>query len=132
MCGGGSMHGGGACVGGCVTGGHLWQGACVAGGMCGRGHVWQRGAVADPGFCQGGGANSPGGRQHTNLSNFSKNCMKLKEFGPPGARASPAPPLDPPLGCACKAGGCACVAGETATAADGTHPTGMHSCLMTI
>ena len=23
----------------------------------------------------------------------------------------------------------ACVAGETATAADGTHPTGMHSCL---
>ena len=45
---------------------------------------------------------------------------------------------------ACVAGGCmfgrvcawqgsmrrrgACVAGETATAADGTHPTGMHSC----
>ena len=27
----------------------------------------------------------------------------------------------------CMAG--ACVAGETATAADGTHPTGMHSCL---
>ena len=26
-------------------------------------------------------------------------------------------------------GGGACVAGETATAADGTHPTGMHSCL---
>ena len=25
-------------------------------------------------------------------------------------------------------GGGACVAGETATAADGTHPTGMHSC----
>ena len=23
----------------------------------------------------------------------------------------------------------ACIAGETATAADGTHPTGMHSCL---
>ena len=23
----------------------------------------------------------------------------------------------------------ACVAGETATAADGTHPTGMHSCI---
>ena len=23
--------------------------------------------------------------------------MKLKEFGPPGGRASPAPPLDPPL-----------------------------------
>ena len=26
------------------------------------------------------------------------------------------------------AGGVACVAGEMATAADGTHPTGMHSC----
>ena len=24
------------------------------------------------------------GCQHTNLSNFPKNCMKLKEFGPPG------------------------------------------------
>ena len=35
---------------------------------------------------------------------------------------------------ACVAGECAwqggCVAGETATAADGTHPTGMVSCLM--
>ena len=33
----------------------------------------------------------------------------------------------------CKAGGMhsrgVCVAGETPTAADGTHPTGMHSCL---
>ena len=32
----------------------------------------------------------------------------------------------------CMAGGCvaegACVAGEKTTAADGTHPTGMHSC----
>ena len=36
---------------------------------------------------------------------------------------------------ACMAGGMrgkgACVAGETATAADGTHPTGMHSCTYT-
>ena len=39
---------------------------------------------ADPGFPQGGGANSPGRCQHTILQNFSKNCMKLKEFGPPG------------------------------------------------
>ena len=28
----------------------------------------------------------------------------------------------------CMVRGCACVAGEMATAADGTHPTGMHSC----
>ena len=33
-----------------------------------------------------------GGRQHTNLPNFPKNCMKLKEFGPPGGR-SPCSPL---------------------------------------
>ena len=45
-------------------------------------------SVADPGFLRGGGANSPGGgRQHTILPYFPKNCMKLKEFGP----------LDPPL-----------------------------------
>ena len=42
--------------------------------------------VTDPGFPRGGGANSPGGggRQHTILPNFPKNCMKLKEFGPRG------------------------------------------------
>ena len=58
--------------------------------------VWS--TVADPGFPRGVGANSPGGRQHTNLPNFPKNCMKLKEFGPPGgARIPRAPPLDPPL-----------------------------------
>ena len=28
--------------------------------------------------------------------------------------------------------GAACVTGETATAADGTHPTGMHSCFTRI
>ena len=30
---------------------------------------------------------------------------------------------------ACMAGGHACMAGEMAIAADGMHPTGMHSCL---
>ena len=33
--------------------------------------------VTDP---RGGGANPPGGRQHTILPNFPKNCMQLKEF----------------------------------------------------
>ena len=33
-----------------------------------------------------------GGRQHTNLSNFPKNCMKLKEFGPPGGAHVPCAP----------------------------------------
>ena len=30
------------------------------------------------------GRQLPGGRQHTILPNFPKNCMKLKEFGPRG------------------------------------------------
>ena len=29
---------------------------------------------------------------------FAENCMKMKEFGPQGRRASLAPPLDPPMG----------------------------------
>ena len=54
--------------------------------------------VADPGFPRGGGANSPrgGGRQRTILPNFPKNCMKLKEFGPPGGRPK-FYYVDPPL-----------------------------------
>ena len=44
------------------------------------------------------GRNSQGGRQHTKLPNFPKNCMKSKEFGPPGGGARPSrPPLDPPM-----------------------------------
>ena len=45
-------------------------------------------SVAEPGFPRGGGANS-GGCQHTILSKFPKNCMKLKEFGPPGGTRVP-------------------------------------------
>ena len=45
--------------------------------------------MADPGFPRGGGANCTGGGKHTILSKFPKNCMELKEFGPPGD-ASPA------------------------------------------
>ena len=52
--------------------------------------------MADPGFHRGGGANSPGGRQHTILPKFPKNCMKLKEFGPGGARPK-FYYVDPPL-----------------------------------
>ena len=37
--------------------------------------------VTDP---RGGGPNPPGGRQHTILPNFPKNCMQLKEFEPEG------------------------------------------------
>ena len=43
-----------------------------------------------------GAPTPPGGRQHTILPNFPKNCMELKEFGR-GGRV-PRAPLDPPLG----------------------------------
>ena len=34
----------------------------------------------DPGFPLGGGADPLGGRQHTILSKFPKNCMKSRKF----------------------------------------------------
>ena len=39
------------------------------------------------------------GRQHTILPNFPKNCMKLKEFGPPGGGGARSKfyYVDPPL-----------------------------------
>ena len=39
------------------------------------------------------GRQLPGGRQHVILPIFSKNCMKLKEFGPRGGRCVPRAPL---------------------------------------
>ena len=43
------------------------------------------------------GAPTPrGGAPTYDFAKFLKNCMKLKEFGPPGG-ASLTPPLDPPL-----------------------------------
>ena len=42
-----------------------------------RSIIFESIAVADLGF-------PPGGRQHTISPKFPKNCMKLKEFGPPG------------------------------------------------
>ena len=53
--------------------------------------------MADPGFPRGGGANSPGGRQHTNLPNFPKNCMKLKIWMPGGGGRPSWPPLESAL-----------------------------------
>ena len=50
--------------------------------------------VADPGFPRGGGTIPPrGGCQHTIFPNFPKNCMKLKEFGPPLGARIPRVPL---------------------------------------
>ena len=46
-------------------------------------------AVADPGFSRGGCANSK--KVPLFFKFFAENCMKMKEFGPPGARPWPLP-----------------------------------------
>ena len=78
------------------------------GGVCGGGHAWQRDMCGRMGAClAGGGA-----------------CMARRVCVVGACKAG---------GGACMArGACvarrACVVGETATALDGTHLTGMHSC----
>ena len=49
-----------------------------------------RKAVADPGFSPGG---APTPKNAIIFQFFAENCMKMKEFGPRGGRASLAPPL---------------------------------------
>ena len=50
---------------------------------------------ADPGFAVGGSPNPPGeGRQHTNLPDFPKNCMKLRKFWSVRGGGASDPPLD--------------------------------------
>ena len=44
--------------------------------------VWSR-SVVDPGFPQGGGANSPGGHQHMNLPNFPKKLHEIERIWTP-------------------------------------------------
>ena len=57
---------------------------------------WLQKPVADPGFSPGGGAPTP--KSAIIFQFFAENCMKMKEFGPPGGGARPwRPPLDPPM-----------------------------------
>ena len=50
-------------------------------------------SVADPGFPRGGCANPQGGGANLLFGhNCPENCMKMKEFGPRGGRASLVPP----------------------------------------
>ena len=51
-------------------------------------------SVADPGFSPGG---APTPKIAIIFHIFAETCMKMKEFGPQGGRASLAPPLDPPM-----------------------------------
>ena len=73
------------------------EGGCMAGGLHGRGLVWQGGVMAG-GVC-GRGTCMAGGHA------WQRVCVAGGVYG--GVEA--------------------CVTGETAIAADGTHPTGMHS-----
>ena len=47
-------------------------------------------SVADPGFSPGG---VPTPKIAIIFHIFAENCMKMKEFGPPGGRVSLVPPL---------------------------------------
>ena len=54
--------------------------------------------VADPGFPRGGGANSPGGHQHTNLPHFPQKLHEIERIWTPRGAARPSlPSLDLPL-----------------------------------
>ena len=48
--------------------------------------------MADPGFCPGG---TPTPKKIFYF--FAENCMKMKQFGPPGGRIPGTTPLDPPM-----------------------------------
>ena len=95
---------------------HSGGGACVAGGSCmdgGWGCVWHgayvAGGYAWQGACMTGGVHGRG-------------CARQKGACMAGSMYD--------RGCAWQRVG-ACMAGEKTTAADGTHPTGMHSCFFT-
>ena len=56
-------------------------------------------SVADPGFPRGGGANSLGGAPTYEFVEFSQKLHEIERIWTPRGRgrASPVPPLDPPL-----------------------------------
>ena len=57
-----------------------------------------RGAVADPGFPRGGGANSPGGTNIRFWQNFPKTAWNWKNLDPRGDARPKFYYVDPPLG----------------------------------
>ena len=111
--GGGDGHvwWGHAWPGGMHGGGHAWWGACMVGGMHGRG-------ACVAGGMYGGGACVAGGK-HDRECVWWGVCMVLGHTWQ-GENV---------INNIAWWGGGACMAGETATAADGRHPSGMHSCL---
>ena len=103
----GGMHGRGGMHG---MGRHAWQGACMVGVCMVGGCVWQ--GVCMVGSMCGGG--------YVWWGHVWQRGHAWQGWGSLHARR------------ACMAEGVhsrgTCVAGETATAVDGTHPTGLHSC----
>ena len=91
--------------------GHVWQGACMARGVCMTGDMHGREAcmagACMQGVCMVG---SMCGRGYV----WQGACVAGGMHGREGAWQG------------------ACMVGEMATAADGMHPTGMHSCCSTI
>ena len=117
-----------ACV---VKGGHAWQvwggacmagGACVVGGMHGVGHVivgrhvWWRPFMADVGGMHGSGHVWWGGMHGVGHAFVGRHVWQGAFMM--GARGEWG-----------HAWWGACMASEMANTADGTHPTGMHSCI---
>ena len=105
----------------CMAGGHAWLGACwgvcmargacvVKGGVCGKGgHAWQRGAcVAKGGMLAKGGMHGKGGHVWWRGHAWRKGreaCMVCMPQGP-------------------------LLRDMAGQYVGGTHPTGMHSCLL--
>ena len=76
----------------------------MAGGMHGRGHAWQGACVAGGGGMHGRGCAWQGAHVAGGMHGRGHAWQgRMRVEG-------------------------ACMTGETATAVDGTHPTGMHSC----
>ena len=74
----------------------FWPKICKIIGWCTAPGSWQPPRKIATGYAYSGGSRIsprmgrqlPGGRQHMILPKFPQSCMKLKEFGPPGGRAS--------------------------------------------
>ena len=115
VCVAGGMCGRGVCVAGaCMAGwGHAWQGACVAGACVAGGHAWQ-------GVCMAGGHAWQGVCVAGGVGGMVAVCVAGGHLWQGVCIAKGA----------CMAGGHAWQILRDTVKVSGTHPTGMHSCLL--
>ena len=143
---GGCVRGRGACVAGglcmvggpCVAGGHAWWGACMAGGCAWQWGVHGRGVHRSEGHAWGGGewwGACVAGGMHGRGPAWQGVCVWWGMCDRGECAWQGACMVAGVWQGACVAGGGGSMsggrrqeAGETATAANGTHPTGMHFC----